>query len=161
MLQELPYDKRQGASIARAWANKLCYDVNKATSEACGLLNSLEFIPAVSEALKNDPDSVIAKMNEMRQHRESCRKYSGPAETATVLDPSILRVSVSGDILKLPKPKSTLAEKFLPIKVDHAGHPVSRLALIPSGIKVFDADLVGFRNLDRTGQESVVHRTSR
>lgn len=71
MLQELPFEKRQGASIARAWANKLSYDVNKATSEACSLLNSLEFIPEVSEALKTDPESVIAKMNEMRQYRES------------------------------------------------------------------------------------------
>lgn len=72
MQQELPFEKRQGASIARAWANKLSYDSNKATSEACGLLHSLEFVPAVAEALKNDPDSIIAKMNEMRQY---CRSY--------------------------------------------------------------------------------------
>ena len=74
MLQELPFEKRQGASIARAWANKLSYDVNKATSEACALLNSLGFIPEVAEALKNDPESVIAKMNEMRQYRKSSRR---------------------------------------------------------------------------------------
>jgi Zn-dependent M16 (insulinase) family peptidase len=71
MLQELPFEKRQGSSIARAWANKLTYDVGKATSEACALLHSLEFIPAVAEALEKDPESVITKMNEMRQHCES------------------------------------------------------------------------------------------
>lgn len=71
MLQELPFEKRQGSSIARAWANKLTYDVGKATSEACALLHSLEFVPAVAEALEKDPESVISKMNEMRQHCES------------------------------------------------------------------------------------------
>lgn len=90
MLQELPFEKRQGASISRAWANKLTYDVAKSTSEACSLLNSLEFIPAVNEALKNDPESVIAKMNQMREHREShslCQK--GPVLTfsARPIDP--------------------------------------------------------------------------
>jgi Zn-dependent M16 (insulinase) family peptidase len=71
MLQELPFEKRQGSSIARAWINKLAYDSDKATSEACALLHSLEFIPAVAEALEKDPESVIAKMNELRQYRMS------------------------------------------------------------------------------------------
>ena len=70
MLQELPFEKRQGASIARAFANQLTYDVKQSTSEACSLLHSLEFIPAVNDALKNDPESVIGKMNQMREHRE-------------------------------------------------------------------------------------------
>ena len=71
MLQELPFEKRQGSSIARAWINKLAYDTEKATSEACALLHSLEFIPAVAETLEKDPESVIAKMNELREYRES------------------------------------------------------------------------------------------
>lgn len=37
-----------------------------------------------------------------------------------MLDPSILRVSVAGNISELPKPKATLAEKFLPFKVSHS-----------------------------------------
>ena len=73
MLQELPFEKRQGSSIARAWINKLAYDSDKATSEACALLHSLEFIPAVAEALEKDPESVIAKMNELRQYCMSFR----------------------------------------------------------------------------------------
>lgn len=119
MLQELPFEKRQGSSISRAWANRLVYDVEKATSEACGLLHSLEFVPAVSEALKNDPEGVIAKMNQMRDYRASCQSPSQTSFELThaVLDPSILRVSVAGNILNLPEPKATLAGKFLPIKV--------------------------------------------
>lgn len=35
----------------------------------------------------------------------------------SVLDPSILRVSVAGNILNLAEPKKVLADKFLPIKV--------------------------------------------
>ena len=75
MLQELPFEKRQGSSIARAWINKLAYDSDKATSEACALIYSLEFIPAVAEALEKDPESVIAKMNELRQYCTCLLKF--------------------------------------------------------------------------------------
>jgi len=34
-----------------------------------------------------------------------------------VLDPSVVRVSIAGDILSLPNPRTTLAKSFLPYAV--------------------------------------------
>ena len=70
-LQELPYEKRSGDNIARAWINRLAFDQEKSTSEACALLNLLEFVPAMAELLAKEPETLIAKMNEARDYRES------------------------------------------------------------------------------------------
>jgi len=69
-LQELPYEKRQGSSIARSWVNRLAFDVERSPSEACALLNLLEFVPAAAELLEKDPDVVIRRMEEARQYCE-------------------------------------------------------------------------------------------
>jgi len=69
-LQELPYEKRNGDNIARAWVNRLTFDVQRSTSEACALLSLLEFIPATAELLEKDPDVVIQRMEEARQYCE-------------------------------------------------------------------------------------------
>jgi len=69
-LQELPYEKRQGNSVARAWINKLTYDLEKSTSEACSLLSLLEFVPKTAKALEDEPDVVVQRLEEVRQYRE-------------------------------------------------------------------------------------------
>lgn len=71
ILQELPYEKRDGAKVADAYLFELAYDADKSTSEACSLLHSLEFIPEVAQTLKEDPDSVIAKLEATRDYRTS------------------------------------------------------------------------------------------
>ncbi|ORY30613.1 cytoplasm protein, partial [Naematelia encephala] len=110
LLQELPYSKRDGGTISRAWANRLVYDVEKSTSEACGLLNSLNFVPQTAELLESNPDEVIAKMDEARQY---------------LLDPEIIRVSVTGDILGVQDPIGVLWESFLPFKEASTLSPLS------------------------------------
>ncbi|WVR06565.1 hypothetical protein IAU60_003596 [Kwoniella sp. DSM 27419] len=110
LLQELPSEKRDGNSIAHAWANKLTYDENKSTSQSCELLNRLEWIPSVAETLENDPETVIQKLEELRQH---------------LLDPSIMRVSVMGDVLGLKEPRSAFARSFIPVKEPKALAPLS------------------------------------
>jgi hypothetical protein len=66
-----------------------------------------------------------------------------------VLDPSILRVSVSGNILNLQKPKSTLAEKFLPIKVRTSLLTfVSKVSVDHAGGETPDAHLAFICDLD-------------
>lgn len=70
-LQELPFEKRQGSSIARAWANRLAFDVEKSTSEACSLLSTLEFIPQAAKALSEEPQAVVERLEEVRKHCES------------------------------------------------------------------------------------------
>jgi len=69
-LQELPYEKRQGNSVARAWINKLTFDIQKSTSEACSLLSLLDFVPKTSKALEEEPDVVLQRLEEVRQYRE-------------------------------------------------------------------------------------------
>ncbi len=36
LLQELPYEKRDGDKVASAWLNRLAYDAEKVQSVACG-----------------------------------------------------------------------------------------------------------------------------
>lgn len=69
-LQELPYEKRQGNSIARSWINKLTYDIERSTSEACSLLSLLEFVPKTAKALEEEPEVVIQRLEEVRQYCE-------------------------------------------------------------------------------------------
>ena len=69
-LQELPYEKRQGNSVARAWINKLTFDLEKSTSEACSLLSLLDFVPKTAKALEEEPDVVLQRLEEVRQYRE-------------------------------------------------------------------------------------------
>jgi hypothetical protein len=69
-LQELPYEKRQGSSVARAWINKLTFDLEKSTSEACSLLSLLEFVPKTAKALEEEPNVVVQRLEEVRKYRE-------------------------------------------------------------------------------------------
>ncbi|KAK4688517.1 presequence protease, partial [Tremellales sp. Uapishka_1] len=98
--QELPQQKRSGSSIARAYVNDLAFDRKKSPSEACSLLNLLEFLPVVKDLLESDPDEVIRRMEAAREQ---------------LLNPSGMRVSVTGDILDIPAPRSILRKSFLPI----------------------------------------------
>ncbi|OXG18692.1 cytoplasmic protein [Cryptococcus neoformans Tu401-1] len=98
LAQELPTEKRDGNTIATAWANNLTYDASKSSSQACELLNRLEFIPHVAEMLEKEPNVVTEKMEELRKH---------------LLDPRKMRVAIQGDILGLQEPLSVLARSFL------------------------------------------------
>ncbi|WRT68029.1 uncharacterized protein IL334_005004 [Kwoniella shivajii] len=100
LLQELPNEKRDGNTIAVAWANRLTYDESKSASQSCELLNRLEFTPHVAELLEKEPETVINALEELRTH---------------LLEPSKMRVSVTGDVLSLSKPRSVLEKSFLPI----------------------------------------------
>ena len=66
-LQELPYEKRNGNSVSRAWVTRLAFDIEKSTSEACSLLSLLDFIPATAKALSDEPESVTRSLEEVRQ----------------------------------------------------------------------------------------------
>jgi Zn-dependent M16 (insulinase) family peptidase len=71
-LQELPYEKRQGSSVARAWANRLVFDASRSTSENCSLLYLLENVPEMAQKLESNPDEVISALEELRKYRELC-----------------------------------------------------------------------------------------
>jgi Zn-dependent M16 (insulinase) family peptidase len=71
-LQELPYEKRNGNGIARSWANRLAFDKEKSTSESCGLLNLLEWLPGIAEALEKEEgkSKVVQGLEEARSYRK-------------------------------------------------------------------------------------------
>jgi Zn-dependent M16 (insulinase) family peptidase len=77
-LQELPYEKRNGNGIARAWANRLAFDKEKSTSESCGLLNLLEWLPGIAAELESESgrEGVVKGLEEARSYCRSCRKGS-------------------------------------------------------------------------------------
>ena len=56
--------------MADAYLFELAYDAAKSTSDACSLLRSLEFIPEIAQTLKEDPESVIAKLEATRKFCE-------------------------------------------------------------------------------------------
>jgi len=118
-LQELPYEKRQGNSIARSWINKLTYDIERSTSEACSLLSLLEFVPKTAKELEEEPQIVIQRLEEVRQYCEWLRS-SRALVSPSVLDPAVTRVSVVGNVLDLTSPKGTLQKAFIPYQVCYA-----------------------------------------
>ncbi|WVO17244.1 hypothetical protein L204_104936 [Cryptococcus depauperatus] len=98
LVQELPNEKRDGGTIATAWAEHLAYNSQKSSSQNCNILNRLTFIPQLKEMLENDPEEVIMRMEELRQH---------------LLNFSKMRISIQGDILSLREPRSVLARSFI------------------------------------------------
>lgn len=74
-LQNLPAQKRDGDAVARAWLNRLCFDVERSPSEASSLLKQLEFLPKISDDLKENPDAVIKALEDLRAHRKSAASH--------------------------------------------------------------------------------------
>ncbi len=97
IIQSLPEQKRNGRAIASALSRSLTLDGEKSTNLASSILNLVQTMPALQEALNTDPDKVVADFERIR---------------ATLLRPENLRVSVAGDILALEKPKASWAEHF-------------------------------------------------
>jgi hypothetical protein len=75
-LQELPFEKRDGNKVAHAWADRLAYDAEKSTSEACSLLSLLEFVPATAKLLEQEPEKIIKRLEEARNYREAAIQVS-------------------------------------------------------------------------------------
>ncbi|KAF8216136.1 Metalloenzyme, LuxS/M16 peptidase-like protein [Mycena galopus ATCC 62051] len=94
--QSLPEMKRDGNTVLGSlWADLLYNETS--TSRAGGILPQNEFIPNVAKQLAENPDQVIADLQEIRRY---------------ATDPSGVRFSVTGNVLKLAKPRSTWAKFF-------------------------------------------------
>ena len=70
-LQELPYEKRDGNRVARAYANRIAFNIEKSTSEAQSLIAAFDFYPRLVKELEESPESVIKSLEEVRTHRTS------------------------------------------------------------------------------------------
>ncbi|RDB28821.1 hypothetical protein Hypma_015435 [Hypsizygus marmoreus] len=94
--QSLPEMKRDGNNVlGSVWAD-LIY--NEDSTSRCGsVLPQVEFIPKLAKQLQESPAEVIADFEEIRKY---------------LTDPSGARFSVTGNVLKLEKPRSLWAKHF-------------------------------------------------
>ncbi|KAH7883663.1 Metalloenzyme, LuxS/M16 peptidase-like protein [Phlebopus sp. FC_14] len=96
LAQSLPELKRDGNNVlSSVWAETL-FDQNS-TSLAGAILPQSEFVPNLISDLQEMPERVIADFEELRQ---------------CLTNPSGLRISVTGNVLGLAKPRSTWAQHF-------------------------------------------------
>ncbi|GAC99682.1 hypothetical protein PHSY_007285 [Pseudozyma hubeiensis SY62] len=97
IIQSLPEQKRNGRAIASALSRSLTHDGDKSTNLANSILNLVKTMPELQDKLNSDPEKVVADFERIR---------------STLVRPENLRVSVSGDILALERPKSAWSEHF-------------------------------------------------
>ncbi|KAF8832423.1 hypothetical protein HHX47_DHR1001921 [Lentinula edodes] len=94
--QSLPEMKRDGSTVLSSlWADLMFSE--KSTSRAGGVLPQVEFVPKLAKELQESPERVIADFDEIRKH---------------MIDPSGMRFSVSGNVLKINHPRSTWRKYF-------------------------------------------------
>ncbi|PWY97140.1 hypothetical protein BCV70DRAFT_219707 [Testicularia cyperi] len=97
IIQSLPEQKRNGRLIAAALNRSITHDADKSANLANSILNLVKSMPALQQTLTQDPDKVVADFEKIR---------------SILLRPENLRVSVAGDVLALPKPKTSWVNNF-------------------------------------------------
>ncbi|KAI9272698.1 Metalloenzyme, LuxS/M16 peptidase-like protein [Phascolomyces articulosus] len=107
ILNDIPQAKRDGHSMANAAMRALQYDPTKSANAARNVLFQANFLQDVVQKLEDNPDSVI---NDLTTYREALCK------------PDNIRVHVTGNILKLNRPRSS----FEPI-TSSMNHPHQKL----------------------------------
>ncbi|KAG1833897.1 Metalloenzyme, LuxS/M16 peptidase-like protein [Suillus variegatus] len=96
LAQSLPELKRDGNNVlSSVWAEML-YD-KSSTSLAGAILPQSEFVPKLIQNLQEDPDTVVADFEELRKY---------------LTDPTGVRISVTGNVLDIPKPRSVWTKHF-------------------------------------------------
>lgn len=127
LVQDLPRRKRNGYTIALATASSMGFDKAASTSTATGLYNNLTFLPEVADEIKNHPDAVLEKLQKMRELRESFTLRSWGSRSfkvsilPSVLSPKGMRLSVAGNILAMPEPRTAWTKNFLQMPVSSCG----------------------------------------
>ncbi|KAJ7169964.1 Metalloenzyme, LuxS/M16 peptidase-like protein [Mycena filopes] len=94
--QSLPEMKRDGNTVLGSlWADLLYNEAS--TSRAGGILPQIDFMPKLAKQLQDTPEQVITDLHEIRK---------------CATDPSGVRFSVTGNVLKLANPRSTWGKYF-------------------------------------------------
>ncbi|KAJ7293661.1 Metalloenzyme, LuxS/M16 peptidase-like protein [Mycena rebaudengoi] len=117
----LPEMKRDGNTVLGSlWAEQLYSEAS--TSRAGGVLPQIDFIPKIAKQLAESPEQVVADLQEIRKF---------------ATDPSGVRFSVTGNVMKLEKPRSIWAKYFESALPETALSPVplSSETLSPLGEK--------------------------
>ncbi|THV04852.1 hypothetical protein K435DRAFT_774162 [Dendrothele bispora CBS 962.96] len=94
--QSLPELKRDGNTVLGSlWADLLYSEAS--TSRAGGVLPQIDFIPKLAKQLQEEPDQVLSDFEEIRKH---------------MTNPSGMRFSVTGNVIKVANPRSTWGKYF-------------------------------------------------
>ncbi|KAK0569478.1 hypothetical protein OC861_000851 [Tilletia horrida] len=96
-LQSLPEQKRDGSSVSWALARDQLYDREQSSNLGIDLFSLMENVPKFVERMNTDSDQLVKDLEAVR---------------AAILAPENLRVSVAGDILALPRPKTVWVKNF-------------------------------------------------
>ncbi|KAF8507185.1 Metalloenzyme, LuxS/M16 peptidase-like protein [Russula emetica] len=94
--QALPGLKRDGSTVLSAVTTELLHD-ESSTTRAGGVLIQSDFNRSLSEKIQEAPEEVIKDFESLRQY---------------ITDPTGVRFSVTGNILGVPKPRSTWNKYF-------------------------------------------------
>jgi hypothetical protein len=104
--------KRDGNTVLGSlWADLLYNEAS--TSRAGGILPQIDVMPKLAKQLADNPEQVIADLQEIRRY--GTLQFISPmpsADHVIATDPSGVRFSVTGNVLKLDKPRSTWAKYF-------------------------------------------------
>jgi Zn-dependent M16 (insulinase) family peptidase len=97
--QTLQTKKQDGHSVALAGFNRLIYDPKQSNSIHMNMLSQLAYLKTLLSRFETDSgqSALLADLEELR---------------GNIIDPSILRISVSGDILTLNNPCTAWSENF-------------------------------------------------
>ncbi|KAG6820112.1 hypothetical protein H0H93_005259 [Arthromyces matolae] len=108
--QSLPELKRSGDNVLGSLWAELVFNEDS-TSRAGSILPQLDFIPKIAKQLQENPAELISDLEEIRTH---------------LTNPSCVRFSVTGNVLRLQKPRSTWGKYFLKT------HPAGDLSPVPT-----------------------------
>jgi hypothetical protein len=120
--QALPGLKRDGSTVLSAVTAELLHD-ETSTTRAGGVLIQSDFIRGLSEKIQEAPEEVIEEFENIRRIRGYFRTTPSlfcTHQQLPVTDPTGVRFSVTGNVLSVPKPRSTWNKYF------GAALPVSR-----------------------------------
>ncbi|KAG2229893.1 Metalloenzyme, LuxS/M16 peptidase-like protein [Thamnidium elegans] len=121
ILNDIPQAKRDGHDMGNATMRALQYDPKKSVHAARNLLFQNAFLTDVVKRLEENPESVLAELNQYR---------------SALCSPNNIRIHVTGDILNLPNPRTTF-KNFSPTKVAGELSPItlSKQVLCEAGLE--------------------------
>ncbi|CAG8713079.1 25810_t:CDS:10 [Gigaspora margarita] len=97
LLNDIPQTKRDGYQMAINVLQTIQYDRLRSNKYVLGTLNQEKVLPEAIKLLEKNPNKAIEMFAKLKE---------------ILISPENLRIHVSGDIMKLPNPKSTWAEYF-------------------------------------------------
>ncbi|CAG8476216.1 27764_t:CDS:10 [Dentiscutata erythropus] len=97
LLNDIPQTKREGYEMSLNVLQTIHYDRLRSNKYVLGVLNQEKVLPETIKLLEENPSKAIEMFTKLKE---------------ILISPENFRIHVSGDIVKLPNPKSAWAENF-------------------------------------------------